>query len=372
MDIPAPKRKSRRGRPNRNQRPLAEDEYGLISGARQPDAGGRHRMRKAYRSGKLLKVGHGRYVSEQRWEGLRWGNRLVTTVLGMVDEASAGVITGAGALALHGAWVLLRGACVGVAGGGQNFAGQRMFRRLRCEIAPEDVTIIAGRRVARLAKAVLDECKMRSRKPPYTRHDRERLQSWRLDALRAAAIAIEGALRHGATREELARTAARYPRQHGLRLFRRALEVCHGRCETPGEVLTKVALLDAGLQFHEQAEIFAPGTDIEPPTFIARVDFLIPSAQLIVEFDGRLKYSRSRVAPTNAEQSQIITDEIYRERALREVGYDVIRVSWDDVDGFPISCLPTLTSTVTARLRILGNSAVRVRGIVKNAGPQIG
>lgn len=55
--------------------------------------------------------------------------------------------------------------------------------------------------------------------------------------------------------------------------------------------------------------------------FVARVDFLV-DRWVVVEFDGRMKY----------DDPQVLWAEKRREDALRALGYEVVRLTWSDLD----------------------------------------
>lgn len=54
---------------------------------------------------------------------------------------------------------------------------------------------------------------------------------------------------------------------------------------------------------------------------VARADFVLEGTMVVVEFDGMLKYTDVR--DVHAEQR--------REDALRDLGYEVVRLTWDDL-----------------------------------------
>lgn len=58
--------------------------------------------------------------------------------------------------------------------------------------------------------------------------------------------------------------------------------------------------------------------------FVARVDFLFRELNLIVEFDGALKYA-------GADGREALIAEKRREDALRRLGYRVVRLTWADL-----------------------------------------
>lgn len=223
------------------------DDHGLISIPNQMSRAAVRMVNRHFHAGELVRIGHGQYIGAADWENAFAEERLRLTALAQVHETNSGVITGAAALALHGSWVKTAGARIVVIGGSQDFGSARATIRRRAKIQPEHVTELQHRRVATIAKAAFDEaCGRAPRKN-------------RLADTRAAAMAIEGAIRHSVSRAAFAEIAAAYRRAHGRTFFLNILELCHGRCESPGEVLTKISLLEMGLRFHEQVEIYTPG-----------------------------------------------------------------------------------------------------------------
>lgn len=62
----------------------------------------------------------------------------------------------------------------------------------------------------------------------------------------------------------------------------------------------------------------------------ARTDFYWPDLGLVGEFDGRMKYSRSRVL-SGLDPGEVVFQEKLREEALSELGLRVVRWVWDDL-----------------------------------------
>lgn len=165
---------------NKKRKQLVADQFGIIRPDDQPGNGYREVAKQA-RAGYLERLCRGHYVAAHVWEGLHREKRLAITALAVVSETSSGVISGAAALALHGSWVLVRDAKIVVVGGSQQFHGIDYCMRLRSEIHLDHTQGLADRRVAVLARAAFDECRVRFRqKGPES-------VSWR-----AAVLAVEG------------------------------------------------------------------------------------------------------------------------------------------------------------------------------------
>jgi very-short-patch-repair endonuclease len=92
------------------------------------------------------------------------------------------------------------------------------------------------------------------------------------------------------------------------------------RSESPGETRCRIVLATLGFRVTSQVEIRDAGDRL-----IGRVDFLIDGTNVIVEFDGKLKYA--------SNDPEILWREKQREDALRAAGYTVVRVTWADLEN---------------------------------------
>jgi very-short-patch-repair endonuclease len=144
----------------------------------------------------------------------------------------------------------------------------------------------------------------------------------------SALVAADGALHQGmATSSELrvaADLAKGHPHSNGIaELLRHA----DGRHESPGETRLAHALRLMGRRATPQVAI--PGS-------AAVVDFLLDDAPVVIEFDGRVKYGRDADEPDpfgrRRSREQVLWEEKRREDRLRELGYEVVRVVWSDLD----------------------------------------
>lgn len=142
--------------------------------------------------------------------------------------------------------------------------------------------------------------------------------------VRSLIVAGDAALRRGlATRDRLRAAAAALRGQRGLVQARVAVEWCDERHESPGESMTAYVLRTLGYKFEPQ---FAPGPK-GPNGQPVRVDFQIADTRVLVEFDGREKYQADR-----GEVAQhILFAEKKREEEIRRHGYEVVRLTWADL-----------------------------------------
>lgn len=101
-----------------------------------------------------------------------------------------------------------------------------------------------------------------------------------------------------------------------------AVALTDSKAESPGESLTRLLLHSLGYPVRSQIEIRA-----ENPSFHARVDFLLVSHRVIVEFDGLVKYA---AADGSADHRALVREKA-REDRLRALGYQVVRLVWADL-----------------------------------------
>lgn len=135
-----------------------------------------------------------------------------------------------------------------------------------------------------------------------------------------AVSVVDQALRHGkAGVEQLNEVLGLFAGRQGIAMAARAVRFGDGRAESVGESRLRVLLADLGLPAPiPQAEIRDAGGCL-----IARVDFLVDCWRLVIEFDGAVKYGEGDSAALVAEK--------VREDRLRDLGYEVVRVTWSDL-----------------------------------------
>jgi hypothetical protein len=104
------------------------------------------------------------------------------------------------------------------------------------------------------------------------------------------------------------------------------LSLCDGRAESVGESLTRLMLKDAGFEDIEpQYKIFHPSGRLA-----GIVDMLLHREEVMVEFDGKVKYGR--LLKPGQTISDVIMAERGREKLLMELtGKWMFRVVWPDL-----------------------------------------
>jgi hypothetical protein len=135
----------------------------------------------------------------------------------------------------------------------------------------------------------------------------------------AVSVVDEALRREIATPAQLSEALGLFGGRTGIGTATRALQFGDGRSESAGESRLRVLMADLGLPKPRlQAEIRDASGRL-----VGRVDFLFEEWGVIVEFDGALKYAGKSSAPLIAEK--------VREDALRDLGYEIVRVTWADL-----------------------------------------
>lgn len=128
-------------------------------------------------------------------------------------------------------------------------------------------------------------------------------------------VLAESALRQRLTTvEELQRVAAECSGWPYSRRVARVVALVDGTTETVAEALARAVFAEVGLPIPRTQVLIVDGD-----RYLARVDFLF-GVWVIVLVDGKLKY----------KDPEDLWREKRQEDALRELGYEVVRLSWSD------------------------------------------
>ncbi len=149
----------------------------------------------------------------------------------------------------------------------------------------------------------------------------------------AALVAADAALHQNLiTGEDLSTALSSvhfHPRTAQLAPF---LQLADGKRESPGETRLGHALHLMCLPVTPQHKVVAPG-------FLAYPDFVVDGVQVAIEFDGKVKYSRAHDSVDSfgrrLDPEEVLWAEKRREDRLRELGYEVVRVIWSELDDLP-------------------------------------
>jgi very-short-patch-repair endonuclease len=137
-------------------------------------------------------------------------------------------------------------------------------------------------------------------------------------------VATDAALHRGLVSMHALEWAGRevrgWPRSSRVRSM---LAHVDGRSESVGESRLRFGLAVAGIAVVPQVVI-----EDRNGRFVARVDFLVEGTNIVIEFDGKVKYRDGGADALMAEKR--------REDTLRRLGYVVIRVTWADLEDMPM------------------------------------
>ncbi|OLT53148.1 hypothetical protein BJF88_13080 [Cellulosimicrobium sp. CUA-896] len=178
-------------------------------------------------------------------------------------------------------------------------AGADLVRH-RAAVAPDDLTTVRGLPVTTLARTVVDCARML---PP-----------------REGLVVADAALRRGFDADLLRRRTVE-TRGRGVVRARAVLGAADGGAESPGESVTRYAVLRHGLP--------APRTQIPVRTRLGRfrADMGWEEWRLLVEFDGFVKYGE----PAAGDPARVLFEEKRRQDAIVEEGWRLVRVTRADL-----------------------------------------
>lgn len=281
-------------------------------------------LRRLRRRGEVVRVRRDAYVLGSAWGEAGPEERLALRTRAVLATRGDDVASHQAALALHR--LPLHGVPLDVVDVLTEVDRVRTASGLRRNPRPEGLVVVVadGYRCAGVAQAVVATA--------------------RRDGMTAGLVPLDAALHRGATTlPELERAmeavAGDSPDRRRLAdLLVRA----DGAAESPGETLTRLALVDQGLSVRSQVVLH--DHDGAP---VGRVDLLV-EGRVVVEFDGAVKYA-------GADGREALVREKRREDALRAMGYEVVRVTWADL---------THPEVVVALVRrALARSAARGRDV---------
>ncbi|MGB8383704.1 MAG: hypothetical protein WCG47_21060 [Dermatophilaceae bacterium] len=142
-----------------------------------------------------------------------------------------------------------------------------------------------------------------------------------MDALIAADAALRRRL---VTTADLTEAVAAVRGAPGTAQIGPFLDLADGRAQSAGETRLRHACHLMKLRVTPQVKISDGGRT-------AYVDLLLDDYPVVLEFDGMVKYGASGLRPGRDE---LIAEKI-REDWLRGLGYEVVRVTWADLDDLP-------------------------------------
>ncbi|MEN0135624.1 MAG: hypothetical protein AAGC80_10770 [Rhodococcus sp. (in: high G+C Gram-positive bacteria)] len=266
-------------------------------------------IRRLYTRGEWHRIGRGAYLAASVYSALDDEERhrflIDSTLHALSDDA---VLSHQSAAVVYGL-PLWRTALDRVHVTRNRRGGGRIKRRSTVHCAPvgEQVAVVDGHSLTLPARTVVDL----ARTLPFEQ----------------AVVAGDAAVRKfGISRDELDTELGLAGRRHGIDAARRVVRFVTGHSESVGESRSRVMLSRAGLPVpSQQGEVFDPGG-----RRIGRVDFHFDGA-VLGEFDGRIKYGR--LLKPGQSPGDAVFAEKQREDALRDLGFQVVRWTWDDLES---------------------------------------
>ncbi|MEU0875190.1 hypothetical protein [Nocardia brasiliensis] len=145
-----------------------------------------------------------------------------------------------------------------------------------------------------------------------------------------AAVAIGDAAvrRFHLTHESLCQALTYAVGRPGYRAAARAIGMLDERSESVGESRSRVLLAELDLPTPDLQTTVLDGSG----RFVARVDFCFEELGIIGEFDGKVKYDGT----LPKEPATALYEEKLREDTLRDLGWEVVRWGWPELDTPPL------------------------------------
>lgn len=142
--------------------------------------------------------------------------------------------------------------------------------------------------------------------------------------LRTAVVVADAALRSGIGLDTL--RSAVHPGARGRRRAHSTLDLADGRSGSPAESFARVVLLELGLPSPVlQQEFVVDGSRYA-------VDFWFPDQGVVVEVDGRAKYTQERYLAGRSPTEAFVDEKRRHERLLTVPGVrTIIRLEWRDL-----------------------------------------
>jgi hypothetical protein len=295
---------------------IAEDwRDGLVLAREQVNLGARSDFYSRVQKGDLVAVARGAYVTRQAWAQLGPDSRYRARVKAIAALSPRRLVfshhsaAALWRLPIIGHWPNQVHVIVGRSGGGRS---SPTIARHTVGI-PTDLETIDGLVVATLARTVVDCAKLLEFAPAVAMADA---------ALRRAEHPIDGTPATSLASCDLVREASSLDLRQSSAKVARVIEFADGAADRPGESLSRVGMLRAGITMPRlQVELFgASGRRYV-------VDFWWPEFGVIGEFDGKDKY-RNPVFLRGRTPEQALLDEKDREDDLRAAGHAMVRWGW--------------------------------------------
>lgn len=256
-----------------------------------------HYILSAVRNGSAKTLRKGVYVATQEWNALNAWEQYAVEVMAVGHSSKSPLFSHQSAALLHGLWLLgqppskihvcrtpnSKGASQGVS--------THLYENLEEIRGPTDT----GFEATHLVQTLIDCAKT-------------------LPVVESVALADSALYTRQISYESLQDSLTGYNGRCQGRVHRVA-ELMSTQAESPGETAVRLLLREMDIDFVEQLEIYVAGR-------LYRADFYLPEYNIIIEFDGEIKYSNF------GPRDDVIALERYREKELQNAGYIVFRTNW--------------------------------------------
>lgn len=275
---------------------------------RADDASRARTLRRQHRAGSLVRLRSGAYLARSTWDHLDTSDRHLVRAWATAPAVPPGAVFSHVTAALIHGWPVIG----------------PLPDRVHVTVPSIDTTVHrAGLVVHAPGIGPIELAPNRFDGVPVTSLATTASAMARSAPVHVAAVAIDGAVRAGVL--DLADVEASLPTgsYRGSRRARVVLAALDARHESAGESYTAVRLVESGMTSA------VPQHEFRHEDAIDRVDFWLPDAGVVIEFDGKQKYTdRSMLA--GRDPAEVVWQEKRREdriRRRREVR-TVVRVTW--------------------------------------------
>ncbi|WP_421083048.1 hypothetical protein [Rothia nasimurium] len=254
---------------------------------------------RAVARGELQRLGYGSYMATSFYSQLYPSQRYLAQVIGFGrGRLKTSVLSHHSAAAVHGMWLLHSPTAIHTVGKAHGIASTRVVRHRLSRYETETSLGVA-------VTAPLDTV----------------VHCMRVMGFEEALVLADSSLKK--VEHQKLTKALREMSGSGSVQGRRLAEMISPLSESPGESLLRLFLLRCGLPAPiEQYEIGVYGNQF-------RADFAWPELGLIVEFDGQVKYTNF------GDREDVFGRQNEREALLRGQGWDVVRVTWEELTRRP-------------------------------------
>lgn len=264
-------------------------------------------FRSAADAGHFIRIRRGVYASSDQWSAASDRERHIARVRAVFSQLrSDSLAAGYSAAAVHGLPTLRRFPAevtllTPYRGGGTAQPGIRRTAARWCEGHGERVL---GIPVTNVARTIFDLVLR--------------------DGVEAGVATIDSSVRGGrVSLADLHDFVDGWRPRTGEPRFRAALALADPASESFGESMMRVVLQRLGFAT-PQLQV-----DFVDDAGLMRVDFFWPEAQVVAEFDGRVKFAEPVLS--GGDPADVLWREKQREDRLRRLVRRVVRVTWDDV-----------------------------------------